>query len=949
MKRNQSTILHRAALTLLMAFMTAAAWAAVGDELTDNNLKYKVTSESTKTVELTGYVNEPTGALNIPATVNGYSVTTIGEDVFINCIDLTSITIPASVMTIGRYAFLYCIYMTSVTFEANSQLTTIDQSAFEKSGLTSVTIPASVTAIGQGAFSGSGLTSVTFEANSQLTTIGQSAFSGCSGLTSITIPASVTTIDQSAFYACSGLTSFTFEANSQLTTIGESAFYYCSGLTSITIPASMTTIGQGAFSGSSLTSITIPASVTAIGKGAFYNCSGLTSVTFEANSQLTTIGESAFYYCSGLTSMTIPASVTAIEKSAFSGCTSLTSVTFAENSQLTTIGDGAFYGSGLTSITIPASVTSIGESAFYGCSGLTSVTFEDISQLPTVGDNAFTGCSALTVTLSVTDLAAFCNNTIVNQIRQKIGIPVKLVDGDGTEITSYVIPSGVTSLGYYAFYNCTGLTSITIPASVTSLGNYAFAECTGLASITIPISVGDNFTETTFKNCPLTTIKVPVTDATAFCNNKLVGKIAYYFGKPVVLVDGDGTEITSFTIPNDVTSIGNSAFWNCTGLAEVIAHDNVTSVNSTAFFNTAWYNNLPDGLTYIGKVAYIFKGNDTSVTIKDGTTSICSSAFSYSKLTSVIIPEGVTSIGDHAFQYSSSLASVSLPDGLTTIGDHAFWCCYALTSIAIPASVTAIKEYALDDCPSVTLYATTPPSAYNAFNNSPGFRLYVFSDLVDTYKDMSYNINNRSKKIVAIPDLTVNDAGGELGKWCTYYNGLADVTVPEGTTIYTAALNSTKSGVILTEVDGNIIKKGEAVLLKSADNITLTSAASSGTGDYTGNVLQGVDVSTPQASGVTYYVLSKPEGKDFGFYKLADGTNLAANKAYLVIPASARAFFGFDGETTAMEEVRWKMDDVRSKMEEGRGDWYTLDGRKLQGEPSQKGVYVRNGQKFIIK
>ncbi|WP_134627639.1 leucine-rich repeat protein, partial [Flavobacterium psychrophilum] len=167
-----------------------------------------------------------TGAAEIPEIVTynskNYIVTAIGESAFIQCNNLTSVTIPNSVTTIGDYVFADC------------------------PGLTSVTIPNSVTSIGDYVFGGcSGLTSVTIP--NSVTTIKEGTFFNCSGLTSVTIPNSVTDIENGAFFSCSGLTSVTIP--NSVTTIKEGTFFNCSGLTSVTIPNSVTAIGEDAFAG----------------------------------------------------------------------------------------------------------------------------------------------------------------------------------------------------------------------------------------------------------------------------------------------------------------------------------------------------------------------------------------------------------------------------------------------------------------------------------------------------------------------------------------------------------------------------------------------------------------------------------------------------------------------------------------------------------------------------
>ena len=321
--------------------------------VTIGSLKYKVTNESLRTMELTGYSGDkPTGSLTIPASIQSgnvsYSVTSIGQGVFYNCYGLTSITIPASVTTIGQDAFAGS-HLATVSFGAGSQLTTIGDAAFYNCwNLPSITLPASVTSIGQEAFSScSGLTTVNFALGSQLTTIGNGAFYK-TGLTSITIPASVTTIGQSAFSYCSGLTSVSFASGSQLTTIGNGAFYE-SGLTSITIPASVTTIGDNPFA----------------------SCSNMTSITVDGSNPNFKDIDGVLYSKDGKIIISYPIGKTGASYTIPDG--------------VTTIGPSAFQEAGLASITFPASITAIGQAAFWS-NNLASVT---LNSNPSIGTSAF--------------------------------------------------------------------------------------------------------------------------------------------------------------------------------------------------------------------------------------------------------------------------------------------------------------------------------------------------------------------------------------------------------------------------------------------------------------------------------------------------------------------------------------------------------------------------------
>ena len=316
---------------------------------------------------------------NIPHTIKGVTVTSIGDQAFYNCTSLTSVTIPDSVTSIGDRAFRCCISLTSVTIP--DSVTSIGEEAFYGCwDLTRLTIPGSVTSIDKDAFCFcSSLTSVTIP--DSVTSIGDSAFYGCESLTSVTIPGSVTSIGSCAFYGCASLTSVTIPDS--VTSIGGSAFYDCSSLTSVTIPDSVTSIGDYAFYGcESLTSVTIPDSVTSIGNCAFASCTSLTGIwVAEGNSHYANDASGVLFnkdkttlvQCPGaFAAYTVPNSVTSIGEYAFSHCTSLTSVTIPNS--VTSIGEHAFsYCTSLTSVTISDSVTSIGEYAFYDCTSLTDV------------------------------------------------------------------------------------------------------------------------------------------------------------------------------------------------------------------------------------------------------------------------------------------------------------------------------------------------------------------------------------------------------------------------------------------------------------------------------------------------------------------------------------------------------------------------------------------------
>ena len=310
------------------------------------------------------------------------------------------------------------------------------------------------------------------------------------------------------------------------------------------------------------------------------------------------------------------------------------------------------------------SVTSIGGYAFNNCSDLTSVSIPN--SVTSIGNNAFQGCSGL---------------------------------------TSINIPNSVTSIGSSAFYECTGLTSINIPNSVTSIESSAFYNCIGLTSINIPNSV-TSIGSTAFSGCTsLTSVTIP----------NSVTSIGYR-------AFDECTGLTSINIPNSVTSIESSAFSGCIGLTSINIPNSVTSIGSGAFYGTAWYNSQPDGLIYVNKIAYSYKGTmseNTRISIREGTTSISDQAFyDCSGLASITIPNSVTSIGDRAFSGCSGLTSVTIPNSVTSIGGWAFEWCVRLNSVIISSSFTSIGYEAFKFCSCFVFCnnETPPPASSSAFN-----------------------------------------------------------------------------------------------------------------------------------------------------------------------------------------------------------------------------------------
>ena len=379
-------------LFLLLALLPALAWGAVGDEFAADGLKFKVTSESPKTVELTRFGGQPpTGDLAIPATTNGYSVTSLGTYAFKGCRGITSVVIPNSVTSIGAYAFNYCDGLTSIKI-GNGVTSIGDYAFFGCRALKSVTIPASVRTIGVAAFVACyDLKSVTFADG--VTTIGEQAFAKCNSLVSVNLPKSVTSLHPMAFNECPNLESVTVAAGSGLYKSVDGVLFSNDMTVLILYPVAK-----------KQTDYAIPAGVTRLDSLAFHGCTGLKAVSIPAS--VTTIPRYAFSVCTGMESFTVDAgnkNYKSVDGVLFDkGMTTLLlypenrkAATYTIPSGVTTIQEAFVRCPGLTTVNIPASVTSIAGMAFMSCADLTTVSIAKGSKLKSVGRNPFSRCEKL--------------------------------------------------------------------------------------------------------------------------------------------------------------------------------------------------------------------------------------------------------------------------------------------------------------------------------------------------------------------------------------------------------------------------------------------------------------------------------------------------------------------------------------------------------------------------
>ena len=735
--------------------------------------------------------------VSVPSQIGGMKVCAL-DGAFKNCVNLTSVEIPDNITTLGNSLFYNCKSLTR--FELHNGIKSIGGSAFAGcSNLAEIIMPDSLTSIDGYAFEDcSSLTSIKLP--SGLKTIGYWAFSYCSGLTEIVIPDGVTSIGAYAFKDCVNLTSVNIPRGVEI--LHRNLFSGCGSLKSVELHSGITSVENDAFShcdslervyindleswcniefaslssnplyyaqnlyldGSLLTDLVIPDGVTQLKDYVFYNCRSLTSI--KLHDGIAGVGDSAFYGCSNLTDIIIPDGMTSIGDFAFQNCDSLTGVYISDLESWCKIefnysySNPLYYANNLyldgklvTDLVIPDSITKLNDYAFYNCRSLTSVELH--GGITSVGKSAFSGCSGL---------------------------------------TSLELSSGLESIGAWAFSSCASLTELTIPDGVTSIGNYAFEGCRDLTRVEIPLSV-TQIGQEAFSSCYSAIIYCgAVTQPSGWDSYWNLDRRPVVWGvnssEPAqgelkwslddngeITITGFSGNATEVVIPSTidghkVTSIADYAFYNFIGMTSISIPETVTSIGQNSFTGC---KNITQATMPTMAVPYIFKAIGSEINLEkfvinggdiiDKTSfadvwaskiklgnveisnidSIEDSFFDWKGITSLKV-NNVTTIGESAFinckglvdleinnvetieryafqhcenltnlnlsgigvielsafSFCSSLTSVKLPYGITTISNSAFSKCDSLESIEIPSSVTSIGYRAFEECLKLT-------------------------------------------------------------------------------------------------------------------------------------------------------------------------------------------------------------------------------------------------------
>ena len=833
----------------------------------------------------------------------GSSVKTIDQFAFSDCESLLSITIPQAVTDIKNAVFYNCKSLKEVIIEDSetelnlgSNYSRTSGTQFYENPLFS-SCPLDNVYIGRNIIYGTDKNSgySPFYGNATLravkiadkeTEISENEFYGCTNLQKVVIGDGVTTIANRAFSSCSSLNVFTF--GTQVATIGQEAFSDCTALSVIASKAQTPpTCGTQALD--DINKWECKLYVPKDHKADYQAADQWKEFLFvEEGDYVITNEYTLTYMVDGVVYNTskvaegdaiTPEPAPSKEGYTFSGWSEIPqtmpdhdvvvtgSFEIIDYSKPILIGDiyynldvqnkvaeltksPKFYQQYSGDIIIPSkvtyngtefSVTSIGRVAFSDCKGLTSVTIPN--SVTSIDEWAFEDCFYL-VSVYITDIEAWYKISFGNPDSNPLAFAQHLYVNN-EEFKDLVIPTGMTSIGDYAFYRFSGLTSLTIPNSVTSIGLSNFLECNGLTSIVVE---DGNTVYDSRNNC-----------------NAIIEKSSN------TLIAG----CKNTTIPNSVTSIGEYAFRGCSGLTLV---------------------DIPNSVTSIGKCAFQYCEGLASVTIPNSVTSIGEGIFSWcTGLTSVTISNSVTSIGNGAFGGCIGLTSVTIPNSVTILGNGAFQNCRGLTSVIIGNSVTSIDYGAFSGCTAlneITCKADMPPtcggSAFEGIDKSI-CKLYVPKGHLADYQtaDQWKEFTNIEEKDFSDISTSVSISISSANQVTYMSDKNLDFTNKPELKAYVATGYDTVTGTIwLTRVKYVPANTGFLVMGDAGSyDIPIVSGGST---SYYMNLFKGTleaaTIYTTEGNCTNYYLSNGKFGVSFYKVTKEEGVTIGANRAYLQIP-----------------------------------------------------------------
>lgn len=557
--------------------------------------------------------NGSASAIAIPSTIDGYTVTKIGESAFGWNEVIRTVTMPSSIVEIGWSAFENCTSLQSVIISDNVLI--IRGYAFKNcKSLQEIHLPQYLEELGSG------------------------AFEYCTSLNSINIPKSVQ-VDSfgSPFKGCESLKNVEFDDG--IIAVPAHLFADCNGLEIIALPDTITSVGYGAFDNCiNLKKVILSPYVVEIEYGAFSDCANLEDIILPEF--LEKINGDAFRNCLSFKNIKIPNSVLVIEDSAFENCLNLENINLPNN--LESLGSDVFKDCKLlNNIHIPKTITYCSFRPFNGCSGLKNVTFEKgITSIPTFLFQSCDGLEEITIPDTVAEIEWGAFEDCKNLKSISLSNNLKIISGLGgafsgcSSLEEISLPDSLTDMCNGVFEGCTALKSVKLSDNLACIEYDTFKNCSSLKNITIPPNC-EEISNSAFYGCTqLNSVKMQY-------GLKRIDEYAFY----------DCDALTDISIPDSVTSLGLEVFRGCDNLTNVTLGSGITQIPDSAFRQCQALQEiiLPRYCTEVADSAFAEDTKLKTITALTSVINIENNAFSYpNKMTM----RGVS--GSYAQEYANN-------------------------------------------------------------------------------------------------------------------------------------------------------------------------------------------------------------------------------------------------------------------------------------------------------
>ena len=774
----------------------------------------------------------------------------------------------------------------------------------------------------------------TYTIPASVETVKAKAFQGALKITSVTVPTNVKTIESDAFRNMENVLTVDFTKPSSTTEINGNAFWGCKKLKTATLPSEITTLRQIFTDCLELETVNVPngSKIKEIVNDAFGTNKKLKKINFEGTCDLETIGTNAFANAVELESFDFPKSIKEIKRNAFSGCSKMATVKFDEDAAIEKIGAGAFADCGLTTISIPKKVKAIEREACRNCKALKVINVEQYTE--TIHPEAFKYCDNLT------DINIHKENTKYSSIDGYLLSPDKktlILFPPGKANSKFtLLPPSIEKIGDNSFFNCEKLTNVTIPNKVKEIGYRAFGLCKNLKTIT-------------------------------FLCDKMIDPSMINQAQNEMSFD-DGTQA-----PNMFDHITI----------------NVRKELYDQYANTPFYKNFKGGVNKsfeVGKEEYIAM-SDNSVnmlkTKREDHTFVLPTKIQHGGK-----DYEVNLIGDYAFEgVNNKIKEVVVKKNVEYIGAKAF----VTNKDKNNLQSTVESVFFIESEPTAKMLSTTrfeldeTQENYNEF--APTTKVYVKKSALEKYtkewnkkvydrdihdyKVSPFNFIGQIDYKIPAKDFITNKYGTFAREFDTDFSAYKAENHNTEVAAFVSKIEDIKRGqgdygnapylVRMTSVDVNggvsghygYVPANTGVLLKVLDKDATPADFFYTIGEkddkeYTinNNVMHGITVNprsvSPTEKGGPVYVIAKKKGI---FEKLTQPVQFPIHKAYALlgnIPAGAKVMFSFsddDSSTTGIMSV-----DAEKPAD---NIYYNLNGQRVT--TPQRGIYIQNGRKVIVK